>query len=587
MHGRLRAPRRHVTAHARDVTPLACGRRESPPRVLAQGVLAYAPMAAPEGNERLTAALRVIVATASLAIFFADPSEHPARRPFVNAVLLTFAAYSVGDWALVTRRGHGVPPRAAPWIDAAWVTLVVAVSQATSGIFYPLYLFAIVGASFGSGFRRGIAVAGASALGFAVVGAATAPRGIDLRLFVIRPLYLFVLGYLIAVWGEHEVRSRARLALLREVTALSNPRFGTEPALGRILEAIRSFFDADSCRLVISDERSGEHWMRAALRGSGPQPAPTSVPPELAKDLLPLPADAAFLARASRRGRASVAVIPAGGPPYEGDPVVGSTLLARLEAGALLSLPFRFHASAAGRLHVIRRAQPRFDRGDAEFLRLVLDQVTTVLDNLRLVDRLASEATVEERRRIARDLHDSVIQPYLGLRLGLLATRTALAADHLDEARTQVERLVQIADGEIQTLRGYVNDLRAAERDADAELDATLRRFCRRFSDATGIRVDLSTEGTSVAGRVAAEVFQMVAEALSNVRRHTLAGHAEVRVGASKDRLRLTVTNDGAGPSLITFRPRSLEERAAALGGTLEVEHPAPGSTAVHVEIPL
>jgi signal transduction histidine kinase len=541
-------------------------------------------MGAPHGTERLTAALRVVVATASLVIFFADPSEHPARRPLVNAALAAFAGYSVVAWLSTTRRGRAVPAAAAPWIDAAWVTLVVAVSQATSGVFYPLYLFAIVGASFGSGFRRGMSVAIASALGFAVVGAVTAPAGTDLRLFAIRPLYLLVLGTLTAAWGEHEVRSRERLALLREVTRLSNPRLGVEPALGRIVEAIRAFFDADACRMVVADERSGERWARAALRGAGPQPGALAVPPDVADALLSAPRVAAFVARARRRG-VEVTFVGAGGS-LPGGPPAEARLLATLDAGALVAVPFRYHAAAAGRVYVTRREGPPFDRSDAEFLRHVLDQVATLLDNLRLVDRLAMDATVDERRRIARDLHDSVIQPYVGLRLGLSAARAALASGRTDEARAHVERLARLADGEVQTLRDYVRELRSGGVDPEAGLEP-LRSFCRRFSDATGIGVELTVTATPLGERAAAEVFQVVAEALANVRRHTGARRARVKVDASDGRLRVSVTNDGALPDARPFRPRSLAERAAALGGTLEVEHPEPGATEVRVEFPL
>jgi signal transduction histidine kinase len=79
----------------------------------------------------------------------------------------------------------------------------------------------------------------------------------------------------------------------------------------------------------------------------------------------------------------------------------------------------------------------------------------------------------------------------------------------------------------------------------------------------------------------------MVAEGLANVRRHTSAGRSEVRIEVAGDRLRLTVTNDEAGPGAPDFHPRSLGERAAALGGTVRVEHPEPGTTAVCVDIPL
>ncbi len=535
---------------------------------------------------RVTAALRLVVAAGALAIFIADPSEHPERRPFAIGVLALFAVYSSITYALVVRRGRGVRLSVAPWHDVAWVTLAVAVSQATSEIFYPLYLFAILSASFWGGFRRGLAVAVVSALAFAVVGAFTAPAGMDLTLFLIRPGYLLVLGYLMAVWGGHEVRSIARLGLLRDVTAFSSPRFGVEPTVGRILEAVRAFFDADSCRWIVADGLAGRRWMRAAIRARGADPSATHLPQEVADALLPAPHDAAFLIRARFRGRIAFA-LQGPGPSSEGDPAVGSALLTALEAGALLSIPFRYHASAPGRMYVARRAPRPFDRGDAEFLRHLADQVVSMLENLRLVDRLASDAANEERHRIALDLHDSVIQPYLGLRLGLSAAGSALAGGRTVEAGAHVERLLQLADGEIQKLRGYVRGLRAEGGGEPAALEASVRRFCRRFSEATGIRVDVTTTGGTVSDRIAPEVFQMVAEALSNVRRHTTAARAEVRIEADDGRLRVTVANDGAPAEPVAFFPRSLAERAAALGGSLSVQSPASGTTAVRVEVPL
>jgi signal transduction histidine kinase len=538
-------------------------------------------MAVPAQNERLAAGLRLAVATAALAIFLVDPSEHPTRRPFATGTLGAFAAYSAASYLLSARRGRRVRSSLAPWIDVAWVTLAVAVSQATSEIFYPLYLFAILCASFWGGFRSGLAVAIASAVAFAVVGMGTAPHGIDLRLFLFRPLYLLVLGYLIAVWGGHEVRSRARLALLRDVTALSSPRFAVEPTLGRILEAVRAFFDADSCRVVVDDERTRRRWTRASVRGRGPDSAATDLPPELGDVLLAAPADATLLARAGRSGGAARV------EPGTGALAPASSLLTALEAGALLSVPFRYHATAAGRMFVARKASRPFDRGDADFLRHLVDQTVPVLENLRLVDQLADDAATGERRRIALDLHDTVIQPYLGLRLGLSAAQAALAGGRADEARAHVERLLQLADGELEALRGYVGTLRAEEDGKGAGLEASVRRFCRRFSEATGIRVDVAIAGAGAGDRVAAEVFQMVAEGLSNVRRHTGATRAEVHVEVAGGQLRLVIANDAASPEPRAFFPRSLAERAAALGGKVSVQHVAPGTTAVRVEVPL
>lgn len=546
------------------------------------------------GQERLRSALRVAVAVSALAIYFGDASEHPARRPFAQAVLFLFLGYAALMYVLAVRRKRYVRASVAPWIDLGWVTVLVAVSEGTSGVFFPLFLYPILYASFGQGFRSGMAVVVAATASFSVVGALTAPRGpgFELNAFVTRPLYLLLLGYLIAIWGAHEVRSRSRLALLRDVTSLSNPRFGIERTTGRFLEAVRRFYDADSCRLVVAEQLRRRCWMRTASRGGGAPPEPVTLPPEMVKVLLPEPADAALHLHRRRwpTGRAlELERLEAGGGISRGDPGVAAALADALDAGALLSVPFRYHASAAGRLYVVRRDARPFDRAEVDFIRHLLDQVVPMLENIRLVDRLASDAAEEERRRIARDLHDSVIQPYLGLRLGLSAAQKAFAAGRIEEGSANVERLVALADGEIQTLRGYVRGLREGEvAGGGGLLEDGVRRFCSRFSDATGIRVEVATDGGPVRNdRLAAEVFQMVAEGLSNVRRHTSAAQARVAIRVGEDRLGLTVTNDATPPGSAPFFPRSLGERAAALGGSVRVDYPEAGVTTVRVDIPL
>jgi signal transduction histidine kinase len=550
--------------------------------------------AALQGQEQLRSALRVALAVAGLLIYFADASEHPARRPFALAVLGLFLVYSLVAYVMAARRHKYVPAVSAPWIDFGWVTLLVAVSEGTSKIFYPLYLFPILHASFRQGFRAGFRIALASAASYAGIGVLTAPRGpdVDLSSFVTSPLYLLLLGYLTAVWGGYEVRSRARLALLRDVTALSNLRFGVDRTEAHFLEAVRAFYDADACWLVVDDERTKQRWARTASR-AGAASERTEIPADLGEVLLP--AAGAFLADARRRWSGRWVMHVEQGDPEPGerraprDPSAALRVAEELEAGALLSVPFKYHASAAGRLYAVRRRASRFDRGELDFLCHLIDQVVPVLENLRLVDRLASDAGMEERRRIARDLHDSTIQPYLALRVGLAAADTAFTAGRGDEAASRVRRLLELADGEIETLRGYLSELRSGEGAAPGGLlDAGVRRFCSRFSEATGIRIEVVTRGDPVRNdRLAAEVFQMVAESLSNVRRHTSAGRSEVRIEAAGDRLQLTVTNDEAGPGAPDFHPRSLRERAAALGGTVRVEHPGPGTTAVCVDIPL
>jgi signal transduction histidine kinase len=543
---------------------------------------------------RLTSALRVVVSFAGLLIYLVDPSEHPERRALTVTVLALFAAYSAATYVVLVRSGRCIDAARAAWLDLAWITVLVGVSEASSEVFYPLYLFSILGASFGRGARPGVPVVLGAVLSFAVVGAITSPRGPNFAVtpFVIRALYLLVLGYLTVVWGGYEVGLRARLALLREVSTFSNPRFGVDRTIGNVLESLRAFYNADRCVLVMSERASQQLWIRSAVRGQAP--ALVTGPSSLGGDLLLAPpAGAALLARA-RPLWGEVQLETEFIDPHHEDPTPGeerltTALLTALEAKALISVPFHHHAGADGRLFVARREARRFEREEIDFLRHVLDQVLPTLENIRLVDRLASDAAEEERRRIARDLHDSVIQPYLGLRLGLSAAQTAFAAGRSAEASAHVDQLAALADGELERLRRYVQALRAGGDTAASEgaLDAALRRFASRFSDATGIQVEVVTHGAlPQSDRLAAEVFQMVAEGLSNVRRHTPAHRAEVHLAVHDGHLELTLQNDKA-EAPATFHPHSLEERAAALGGTLRVERVEPGLTAVRITIPL
>jgi signal transduction histidine kinase len=541
------------------------------------------------GHERLTSALRVLAASAGAAIFWIDPTESGPRRPIAYAVLVGFVLYGIVSHLLVLTRSRRLPMAVAPWVDLGWTTLLIAVSEGTSSIFFQLYLFAILVASFHGGFRPGMSLVLASVLSFSVVGGLTAPTGpsFELDRSLIRPLYLLVLGYLISHWGEHERRLRARMALLREVTSLSNPRFGIDRMVARLLEAMRSFHAADGCRLVVRDS-DGACWSRAATLAAGKDAAKVEVPAGLARRLLPAPGSAAFVY--ARRTLRSWPDTP-GKQRLEGAGEVrpdGDQLAAALDAEEFAAVPFRFWPDGEARLYLLRRRARGFNRSDVEFLQHVVDQVTPVLNSIRLVDKLASDAADEERSRIARDIHDSIIQPYIGLKLGLSGVGDALESGRTDAASAGVARLAALVDAEIATLRRYVHGLSAASANSAELLPRALERFCTRFAEATGIQVTLATQLVDeLNDRVTGEVFQMVAEGLSNVRRHTEASRANVRVASCDGWLRLDIENersrDGNG---MAFSPRSLTDRAEALGGRVDVTHPQ-GRTVLKIGVPL
>jgi signal transduction histidine kinase len=256
-----------------------------------------------------------------------------------------------------------------------------------------------------------------------------------------------------------------------------------------------------------------------------------------------------------------------------------------LAAESFISTPFRIRGEMTGRLYLTSARRHAFKTSEISFLLQVLDHTTPVLENIRLVDRLASEAAEAERQRIALDLHDSIIQPYIGLRLGLGAIEQQLAAGCTD-VTAAVKQLIQLTEVGIADLRHYAGGLRDSSDHEDGLLLA-VRRFAEKFTAAAGIAVHVEAKGELLINdRLAAEVFQMVAEGLSNIRRHTTSTWARVGFGCHHDRLLLQIEN-AAEEVVLPFTPRSLTHRAEALGGHVYVACQESGSTRVSVDIPL
>ena len=192
-----------------------------------------------------------------------------------------------------------------------------------------------------------------------------------------------------------------------------------------------------------------------------------------------------------------------------------------------------------------------------------------------------------------------MIQPYLGIQFGLSALDQKLESGNL-AIRDNVQELLELTKHELGELRRFVWGLKAGEERMDVLLPA-IERYAERFSLVTGITVDVEAHGkVKVNDRLAAELFQIVAEGLSNVRRHAFCRDARVEILCKETSLQLQIKNsrprtgspvevergdghDGVRP----FRPHSIAERAAALGGDTQVYVDEKDYTVVSVGIPL
>jgi signal transduction histidine kinase len=548
-------------------------------------------------DDQRIAAMRLILAVAGLLIILIDPAE-PDR--FVIPTYTTLGLYVVYSLVLygLAQRRRVLPPalvRGAHWGDVGWYTLLIALSTGTNSIFFFGFFFAILIASFRFGRGAGLQVTVASAILFTGVGLATVPMVpvFELNRFLLRPVFLFVLGYMIASLGGLEVDLKDRLAFLKEVSALYNPRFGVDRTIGRLMARLIGFYRPTLCLWITTDPLADQDLLRRA-DAADPENGARAIPlsPWLRAILLDLPPEAALVyhgsspfAMGAYRKPAYQAYDIRTGAPIAIAATMGAMVVATLDARSFITVPLRRHQETVGRLYLLAARRHAFHNTDVAFLLQLLEHVTPVIDNVRLVDQLASSAAEEERRKIARDLHDSVIQPYIGLQLGLAAVRRKVITDA--DITADLDRLAALTNESIADLRAYIGGLRVSGERAGSLLPG-VRRFADRFAAATGIHVQVDGTGDlRFSDRLSAEVFQMVAEGLSNVRRHTAAAQATVVLQRQGDRLQVRITNpaDPDRPPL-PFTPRSLTDRAQTLGGQAHIEQQEQ-CTSVVIEIPL
>ena len=564
----------------------------------------------------MVALMRVVLSVSGLTVVTLVPAGPEHFTSPVSLALVAYAVYSIAVWVFELK---GVAPLRGladwgHWIDVVCFTILIGLRRGPISLFF-WFFFPILVASFRWGFWSGIRVVAVSTVLFTTVGLLSAPPGdeVERQRFLIRPIYFITVGYMMAYWGGAEVRLRKGMALLQEVGAISNPRFGVDRTLGVIMNRLIHFYEADGCTIVTTDPLTGAANLRRSGRaGSEDAARPRAIPSEVADLLLSASGYKGIAYSATGESpwlgqravcRAYDLFDPGSAPPeLDGgaeDRLASATdgidarsceaIATALESQAFVSVPLSFRNRISGRIYLTVNARRVFDRSDVRFLKQAVDQVLPLVDNISLVNQLASAAAEEERRKIARDIHDSVIQPYVGLQIGLAGLREKLAASG-SELSGDMERLMEMTNQGIADLRRQVSTLKE-KGEREGSLLPAVWRFATRFTEATGIAVQVEAEADiKVEDRLAAEAFQMVAEGLSNVRRHTRAAHAIVGLACRDGCLHLRIENesaDGAAGAPPLFVPRSLSERAAALGGAAHVQRRENGATVVSIEVPL
>ena len=517
------------------------------------------------------------------------------------ATLVLFADGATPGWILALLSGFVLLFLVNSWRDlggrtslpnvwAFWLmslaTLLVVRNTEHNELLLLLVVQPVLNCTFLYGARSGMALAGVMAAGLLV---GLDPPGLVLQNAL--PALGFVLLPPVALLSSRPMAAlRQRMQLVDQLQREQDPRRGLQSVGLSTAEALRTATgaqrvvvchrDAERPTVLVSDDDDGNHLAAGhlaerLLQGLDGLPAQPMALDSRRSGADAWACDDATIDRPAAAGRARdlAELLGAGllqlAPDLPGHPQSGWVLVAHAAPGG---------ADAAGASPWPLRTLATF----ATDMRMLLQQAS-------YIDILQAEIAAHERERIGRDLHDSALQPYLGLKFAIESLALNCPPD--DPMHERVQELRQFCETELAELRETVSALRGGQTRGESTLVSALRRQGRRYAVLFGIQTELQLPDYLPTNRaLSGAVLHMVNEALNNVRRHTQARQVWISLKAEAGRLHLVVRDDAgqrSGKPAPDFEPQSLTERARELGGSLQVRRHQGLDTEVHISVPI
>ncbi len=567
--------------------------------------------------ERILAATRALLAVASLFAVWIDPTEPRHYSTVVYGLLAVFVFESVGVLALVRTQRNSSPQfrLAVHSLDILWPALIAIFTAGSNSPFYLFYIFVLLEAAYRWGLQATLLTALVSTglfisqAFFTLANGLTLPtlfRGsYDLNAFVMRGVYLLIMGYLLGYLGEEEKQLREESASIAKVMTKARAEAGIRGTLEAVFEEILGLFRSRQAALAVLDHKSGRAYLWNAHQKAAGEKISLSTRELRAqqgeKDLFETPGHVWFARRDPKSAdplKYQIYALDEDGrrlfdetwsPPaaLTGDQKVRKFLGARtLYADEWSSVMLLF----APRLRSSPEAAVRF-------LRNLSLQLSPAIHTAFLTTRLRTRAGALERARVARELHDGVIQSLIGLEMEvdvLRRQRDASPAAVVD----RLSHIQRILRQEVLNLRELMQQMKPVDIRPTQLLDFIVT-MVDKFQRDTGIssRFVSTLQEISLPPRVCAQLARIVQEALANARKHSGARKVLVQMGQQDGRFRLAIDDDGQGfdfsgrltlTELDAIRkgPLAIKERVRTIGAELVVESVPGEGTRLEVSLP-
>ena len=555
----------------------------------------------PHRAERIIAAGRLFLAAFLLIAILIDPAESGVQFPRLRALSVGYLTYAAAV-ALFAWSRRTLPtglPISTHVVDLVLFSVFMYFSQAPVSPFFVYFIFATVcGVLRWHG--RGALLTGAAALGAYVgvtIGAGLYlrwPGEFDAIRFLTRCTHLALITVLLAYLGEYQHRLQTEIANL----AAWPRRLAPEPdeALREVLGHAAAILRVK--RVVLAWHEGEEPSLRLAVHDRQ-EFASTREPPDLFDGLVaPALERSSFLCDdASGADCFVVRRVQGGFGTWRGRPL-SEAFRGRYQARSVLALRIATE-SIDGRL--IALARRPFTVDDLLLGDVVGRFVAGALEQQALIAQLREAAAGEERIRLARELHDGLLQSLTAVAMQVSRLRDLVTSDPSSAGR-RLGELEETILAEQRGLRAVVNELKPErqldhlERDPAARIRDVVTIVARQWN--VGVRLDLSQDVPPLPRRIVHECCRMAQEAVVNAIRHGGAAEVEVGWSGSRERLTLVVAYKGRGFGSIQGRhdlasldamragPRTLKERVTVLGGDLVIESDGSGAR-LEIGVPL
>lgn len=570
--------------------------------------------------ERVLAAARAFLAVTSLGAIWIDSTGPSRYAAIAYGLLVAYVAYSLSIlvWIRWRRKTTTLFRLSIHTVDLLWPAVIALFTSGPNSPFFIFNTFVLLEAAYRWGFQETLATAAAEVMLYfagalvTVSGPVSSPFFLggefELNRFIMRGLHLLIMGYLLGYLGGQEKSQRAEVSQIASLMIKVQSEVGLRGALGAVLEEVCGLFKSNHALLILEETNTGrvylwEGWRSEISREiaitsseleSSQRPEYSCEPPGKAWHAMghgpAVPGSRARVFDLRGLDREGSAFRHAHWSPPE-------AFLASRAFRALLGSVFSFRSDWKGALLLLDPdIGPNRDAA-VHFLHVLSQQISPAIYSVFVMRRLRSRAGAVERARVARELHDGVIQSLIGLEMqvDVLRRQAETPSDRIAEDLGLIQKLLR---QEVLNVRELMQQMKSLELGPKQLLDF-LAYTVDKFRHNTGINANFvsSLEEVTIFPSVGSELARIVQEALVNVRKHSGARNVVVRFESGDGLWKLAVDDDGCGfdfsgrlaqNELDSARkgPVVIKERVRAIGGELVIESNPGGGCRLEISVP-